>query len=95
MTAVIKKNGDREPFDQLKMRKSIEKAAVDAHNLIPESLVEEVARSVEKKVRAHDTIESSAIRTEILNELEKRERSTAEAWRRFDAKYKALARGVA
>lgn len=91
MTIVIKKSGQEQEFDWVKLKKSIEKAAIDADSPVKEEAVNSVAKRVEKKITNQEFVESSAIRTAILNELEIVEKPTAKAWRAFDRKYKALA----
>lgn len=91
MNKVIKKNGNREKFDSEKLKKSIEKAAIDANKKIERKSLENVWSGVIRNFESEkNDFESSAIRSKVLKALGKEERSVANAWRRFDKKYKSL-----
>lgn len=92
MADVIKKSGEKESFDPLKLRKSVEKAAIDADKAIPEETVRVISDKVQREFTNEKDVESSAIRTAILNEMDAADKSLSEAWRRFDKKYKVQAR---
>ena len=91
MTNVKKRNGEIQPFEAEKIRNSIRKAAIDA-GLSPDKkkkMIEGVAKKAIEMAKQRDQIETRALRDTILAELEKTEAPLAEAWRRFDNKYKA------
>ena len=90
MTTVIKRNGNKEPFDPGKVRRAIEKAAVDAGLALQrrKEVIEEVAEKTIKAVREKGEIGTSALREQILKQLDIVERRVSDAWRRFDQRYK-------
>lgn len=92
MVEVIKRNGDREPFDAEKLTNSITRAAVDAGIRVErkkQMIVSVVQRAIE--MAAHKKqIESSVLRDNILDELEQTESKVAAAWEDYDQKHKFL-----
>jgi transcriptional regulator NrdR family protein len=90
MTNVAKRNGEIQPFEAEKIRNSIRKAAIDA-GLSPDKkkkMIEGVAKKATEMAEQKGQIETSALRDKILNELNQSEPKVAEAWRKFDQKYK-------
>jgi transcriptional regulator NrdR family protein len=91
MIDVIKKSGKREMFNPDKVTRSVNKAIIDAGMLtedkkaITQQVVEEATRLAEGKT----TVASSALRENILNGLEKADPTVAQAWRKFDQRYKS------
>lgn len=85
-TQVIKADGSKQPFDEGKLRRSIEAAARDAN--LPEQRVEEVAAQVFRTALdaagGKEEIATSEIKETILNELDRVEPLVAEAWRAYD-----------
>lgn len=92
MADVIKRSGQREAFNSEKITNSIRKAAVDAGIRIDKKrkMIEGVAKKVTEMAEQKGQIETSALRDKILNELDKAEPKVAEAWRKFDQKYKTI-----
>ncbi len=95
MTKVVKvkkRNGDTEPFDPEKVRRSIEKAAIDAgYNLKGMgdlNLIDEVTKGIVEETRNKNEIESKTIRQIVLNTLENAQSSIAESWKKFEKRYK-------
>jgi transcriptional repressor NrdR len=90
MTDVIKRSGNKEEFNPDKIRSSIKKAAIDAGETSEKTFenVKSVAGEVIEESEKKDEIETSEIRKNILNKLDNIEKKVAEAWRRFDKKYK-------
>jgi len=85
MTQVIKKDGSRESFDEEKIKRVLGAAAQRA-NLSPErkgEIIEEVTSAVVQIAEEKNEIASSEIREKILEELEDREPTVAEAWRKY------------
>jgi|YelNatPaOPRAMG01_1025707.scaffolds.fasta_scaffold38739_1 transcriptional regulator NrdR family protein len=83
---VIKKSGEREPFDPMKIENSIRAAATDA-GLPTErinELVSRVAKVVVDAVVDKNEVATSEIKTRILAELDEIEPAVADAWRQFD-----------
>lgn len=83
---VIKKSGEREPFDPMKIENSIRAAATDA-GLPTErinELVSRVAKVVIDAVVDKNEVATSEIKTRILAELDEIEPAVADAWRQFD-----------
>jgi len=83
---VIKKSGEKEPFDPMKIEAAIRAAASEA-NLTDEkieSLVNRVTAIIIEMATQKDEIATSEIKDRILKELDVLEPSVAEAWRRFE-----------
>jgi transcriptional regulator NrdR family protein len=83
---VIKKTGEKEPFDPMKIENSIRAAATDA-GLPTErinELVSRVAKVVVDAVVDKNEVATSEIKTRILAELDEIEPAVADAWRQFD-----------
>jgi transcriptional regulator NrdR family protein len=87
---VIKRNGRAEPFNGEKMINSIRKATVNAGMQIDKKrkMIEGVAKKVTEMAEQKGQVETSALCDKILNELNQSEPKVAEAWRKFDQKYK-------
>ncbi len=90
MVEIIKKGGAKEQFDKEKIKKSIEKAAIDAgYNLEKiKTLINEITKSIEKDAQNKEELDTAMIRVSVFNKLEKREPSIVESWKKFDEKYK-------
>jgi len=87
---VIKKSGEKEPFDTEKIRRSIQ-AAADETDLSEErkkEVVEQVANSAIQLAEGKEEIATSEIREKILDELDKIEPSVSAAWRKYDQEKK-------
>ncbi len=86
---VIKRSGEKEIFDPMKMEESIRMAAKDAN--LPqeriENLVNKVAAVIIEMATKKDEILTSEIRARILKELDILEPSVAEAWRKFEIEH--------
>lgn len=93
---VIKRNGLMEPFDERKLRGSIEKAMIDARLKIDELSddIDQIVDSTMRSLNNKQDVDISELRSSILEELEKRKPVAAAAWRSFDAKYKTKAGGT-
>lgn len=83
---VIKKTGEKEPFDPMKIENSIRAAATDAGLLAERinELVNRVAKVVIDAVVDKNEVATSEIKQRILTELDEIEPAVAEAWRKFD-----------
>lgn len=90
MTTVIKRDGSKEPFDPDKVRRAVEKAAVDAGLALQrrKEVIEKVTEKTIRAVRKKGEIATSALREQILEHLDAVERRVSDAWRRFDQRYK-------
>lgn len=90
MTVVRKRSGDKEPFDADKLKRSIQKAGIDAGYTLEDisAEVEEITHKIVGIAQQKIEINSDAIRDHILMELDESKPSVAESWRRFDEKYK-------
>ena len=85
-TNVIKRDESKQPFDEGKLKRSIEFAAQDA-DLTEEraqEVVDQVFPVAAEAANAKEEIATSELREIILAELEKTEASAAEAWRKYD-----------
>jgi transcriptional repressor NrdR len=90
MTEVRKRLGHTEAFDPNKIRRSIQKAVLDAGYSLDEKkeLIDEVSNSIIEKSKEQREIDSKSIRNSMLVNIEKIQPSIAQSWRRFDDKYK-------
>lgn len=90
MTVVRKRSGDKEPFDEVKLKRSIQKAGIDAGYTLDDiqDEVDEITVKVLEIANQKIEINSDAIRDHVLKELDESHPSIAQAWRRFDGKYK-------
>ncbi|MGB9847599.1 MAG: ATP cone domain-containing protein [Minisyncoccia bacterium] len=83
---VIKKSGEKEPFDPMKIENSIRAAATDAG--LPtekiEELVSRVAKIVIDQLVDKNEVVTSEIKERILAELDSIDPAVSEAWRKFD-----------
>jgi transcriptional regulator NrdR family protein len=90
MAEVIKRNGQREDFRAEKIANAIRKASIDAGIQIDKKkkMMEDVSKKAIEMAEQKGQIATSALRDKILNELNQTEPKVAEAWRKFDQKYK-------
>ncbi len=90
MVEVVKKGGGNEPFDGEKIRKSIEKAAIDAGYSLEriKNIIDETIKDITEEAEKSGEIDTDAIRDSIFNRFEKNESSIVKSWKKFDAKYK-------
>ncbi len=91
MVEVVKKGGNNEQFDKDKIKKSIEKAAIDAGYTLKkiETLSNEIAKSIAKEVENKEELNTDTIRASVFSKLEEKEPSIVESWKKFDEKYKS------
>ncbi len=92
MVDVVKKRGTREPFEDDKIRKSIEKAAIDTDYALKEikNLTEEIITDITEESEKIGEIDSEAIRMNIFKKLDENNSSIVESWKKFDTQYKPL-----
>jgi transcriptional regulator NrdR family protein len=92
VTQVRKRDGSTETFDPDKMKRAMQKAAIDAtyslEGAMDLTLIDEISEDISKEVKEEDEIESTTIREKILSKLEEVESSIFESWKKFDRKYK-------
>lgn len=90
MTDVVKRSGDKEVFDIEKIRRSIQKAAIDAGVSLEKinGRIDEISKDVVKMAKMKGDIDTNEIRNSILSKLDSINNSIADSWRRFDRKYK-------
>jgi transcriptional repressor NrdR len=90
LVEIIKKGGAKEQFDKEKIKKSIEKAAIDAGYSLEkiETLINEITKSIEKDAQNKEELDTAMIRASVFNKLKKKEPSIVESWKKFDEKYK-------
>jgi transcriptional regulator NrdR family protein len=88
MVDVIKKDGSRQAFSELKLRKSIEAAAREAK--VPDQRIRQIVHDASREPldlsKGGLPIETNTIREKILGRLDTIEPSVSEAWRAFDRK---------
>ena len=81
---VIKKDGNRVPFDAEKIKASITAAASEAgfsHDST-EEVVGSIASSVEIAFEGQEEVSSTEIKDKILSDLDEMQPAIAESWRR-------------
>ena len=89
---VVKRDGKTETFDIKKLRRSIQKAMMDAGCDIEEKkahigrLAKEVADVAAKEKR----IETKEVKRMILAEFDRMDPSVSRSWRSFDHKFKSV-----
>ena len=93
MSAVVKRNGRRQKFDERKLRRSVDKAAAEAG--IPENrrmgLVDSVSIAIVTSLKGKKEIPAGDIREIVLARLDRSEPLVARHWRDFDRETKGLA----
>lgn len=84
--SVLKRNREREDWNDDKVRDSIEAAAREAGygSEMVETVLEEIMPSVEGMKKNRDTVKTSEIRETILRQLDERYPEASAAWRDFD-----------
>jgi transcriptional regulator NrdR family protein len=89
---VIKRSGEREIFDPMKIEESIRKAARDA-NLSEErigDLIDKIATVIIETATKKEEITTSEIRTRILKELDILEPVVSEVWKKFEMEHQKI-----
>jgi transcriptional regulator NrdR family protein len=86
ITTIIKRNGDREAFDEDKLKGSIIAACNDAD--ITEARTRELTIGISEKMMNNfggkEEVMTSEMRDSIVNELELMEPAVADAWRKYE-----------
>ena len=93
MTVVVKRNRRRQKFDPKKLRRSIERACIEA-GLSPakrRALVEKVAQEVIAIVDEQGTVRTIVLREWILFRLDKAAPKVSRSWRDHDRETKGIA----
>lgn len=89
---VQKKEGSVENFDPQKIRKSMQKASIDAGYLLEGNvdltLVDIDLDELELELKEEDLVESVTIREWVLKKLDKIDSSIVKAWKKFERRYK-------
>lgn len=88
---VVKKRGSIESYQPTKIRKSLEKATIDAGYSVEEkkNILDKVYSNINKKLEEKKEVKSDTIRVCLLTELDKCEPYIAKSWRSFENKYKS------
>jgi transcriptional repressor NrdR len=91
LTKVIKKKGHTETFLPNKIKRSLQKATIDAGYIIEEEqdIINEVYSKINQKIDEKNEIKSETIKMSLLTKLDKCEPYIAKSWRKFDNKYKS------
>ena len=89
MSTVIKRGGKTQVFSAAKIRRAIQRAAREAKisASATRELIRDVGDAVVKEYR-NRRVRSTELRRSILKRLDRRTKSVASAWRRFDRKRK-------
>jgi len=93
MTVVVKRNRRRQKFDPKKLRRSIDRACLEA-GLPPakrRSLVAKIAREVVAIVDAQSRVRSVVLREWVLFRLDKAAPDVSRCWRDHDREKKGIA----
>ncbi|MDI6644210.1 MAG: ATP cone domain-containing protein [Methanobacteriaceae archaeon] len=87
---VVKKRGTIESYQPSKIKKSLEKAAIDAGYSVEEkkNIINKVYSNINQRLEDKKEIKTDTIRGCLLTELDKCEPYIAKSWRRFENKYK-------
>lgn len=90
MAKVKKKTGILEDLDKEKVKKSIEKAYVDAGKSVSEGKenIAKITEDVTNQAKDKGEETTDEIRNKIVDALDKSQENAADAWRRFEKKYK-------
>lgn len=90
---VQKKDGKVENFDPEKIKKSMQKAAIDAGYLLEGNvdltMVDIDINDLELELKGENQVKSDTIRQIVLDKLEKMNSAAAKAWKNFEKKYKS------
>jgi len=90
MTQVIKRGGRKQKFVPAKIRYSIKKAAQEA-KISPEKqkqLVKDVGEAVIDFAKKKKLVKAVELRKSILGRIQRRMKSVASAWRRYEKRKK-------
>jgi transcriptional regulator NrdR family protein len=87
---VVKKGGTKEQFDKNKIKRSIEKAAIDADYSLEDikTITNRIINDISEESEKIGELNTTAIKKSIFNNLEESEPSIIESWKKFDARYK-------
>jgi transcriptional regulator NrdR family protein len=93
MTVVVKRNRRRQKFDGAKLRRSIDRACLEAG--LPaakrRALVEKVAREVVAIADEQDRVRTVVLREWVLYRLDKAAPAVSRCWRDHDREKKGIA----
>ncbi len=89
MKEIIKRDGEKEPFNEEKIKKSIENAVKQAGFNVEEkkSLINDTYTRAIEVTTERDRIQARAIRNEILNYLQHEDKEVANAWENYEEKH--------
>ncbi len=90
MVEVVKRDGSTETFDSDKIKRSIEKAAIDAGYTLEEvnTITKELIGEIIEEAKKNGRISTNSLKNSIFNKFEKTDSSIVKSWKKFDAKYK-------
>jgi transcriptional regulator NrdR family protein len=93
MTVIIKRNGEKEKFDEAKLRRAIAAAANEADLPVDrcQMVVAEVTNDIAADVAGKKEVRAVEMRELILARLDKVEPRVACSWRDYDRESKGLA----
>lgn len=93
MTYVIKRNGEKEAFNQDKIKNSIENATKDTELSVntQRRIIDRTINDINHVMQNRDEIETAKIRNIVINHLEEEGREDkvpiAKAWRNYELKH--------
>ena len=96
MTDVINKNGQKEPWDEQKLRNSLENAITEAGEDLDKRkpLIDKIMGEIDNFVQNKDTIKAEDLRHIILNNFENEwvgdQVPMARVWRNYELRHKII-----
>ncbi|MCZ3365246.1 MULTISPECIES: ATP cone domain-containing protein [Methanobacterium] len=98
MTYVIKRNGKKEPFNEQKVKNSVESAVKEAgyKTHAKKRLIDKTLKDVNQAVQGKEEISSAKIRNIVINDLEQEwdedQVPVTRAWRNYELKHGTIYR---
>ncbi len=83
---VIKRSGSRQRFSRAKLERAISRALREARisGTRAKEIVREISEGVYTSIIRRRSIRAADLRKRVIDRLERRARSAASAWRRYD-----------
>ncbi|MEL7670280.1 ATP cone domain-containing protein [Methanobacterium sp.] len=98
MTDVIKRNGEKEPFSEEKIKNSIESAVKDAgfKTQSKKRLIDKTLTDINRAVQGKEEISTAKIRNIVINDIEQDfdedQAPVVRAWRNYELKHDIIHR---
>jgi transcriptional regulator NrdR family protein len=88
MTQVIKVSGNKEAFDEDKLKGSLQRAAIAAKRPANGKSITDISAELSRSYKEKPKVSSEDIKEDVLKALDDAEPKVSEAWRQFDSRYK-------